>query len=85
LSSDSSSSSFSSVSSGISIGIEDFDERKHAKIEGLCFLKTVAERLKSYWSIIIGKEIYFYREKKDTNYRVMHSLVGTFVKEMPPE
>ena len=73
------------MSSELSIGIEDFDERKHAVIEGLCFLKTVDERLKSYWGVILGKDLYFYREKKDQNYRVIHSLVGTFVKDMPME
>jgi hypothetical protein len=75
----------SSISSGISIGMEDFDERKHAKIEGLCYLKTVAERLKSYWAVILGKEIYFYRDRKDEKYRILHNLVGTFVKDLPPE
>lgn len=33
----------------------------------------------------MGNELYCYRSKKDAGYRVMHCLVGTFIKEMEPE
>jgi serine/threonine protein kinase len=33
--------------------------------------------------VIIGKELFCYRNKGDIAHRVMHSLVGTFIKDMP--
>jgi serine/threonine protein kinase len=33
----------------------------------------------------MGNELYCYRQKGDSNHRVMHSMKGTFIKEMPAE
>lgn len=33
----------------------------------------------------MGNELYCYRHKEDATHRVMHCLVGTFVKELPVE
>jgi hypothetical protein len=33
----------------------------------------------------MGNEIYCYKNKDDAVHRVMHSLVGTFAKELPEE
>lgn len=39
--------------------------------------------------MLTGNELYCYRQKEDIEngepHRVMHSLVGTFIKEMPAE
>ncbi len=33
----------------------------------------------------MGNELYCYRSKEDPQYLLMHSLAGTFVKELPEE
>jgi hypothetical protein len=33
----------------------------------------------------MGNELYCYRSKNDPGHRVMHCLVGTFIKEVPEE
>jgi hypothetical protein len=33
----------------------------------------------------MGNELYCYRNKDDPVHRVMHSLAGTFIKELPEE
>ena len=76
-----SNSSLEELDSDESIETIDFDEKQHASISGYCYLKTKAERLKCYWCTVIGKEIFFYKDKKATEYKLMHSLVGTFVKD----
>lgn len=53
--------------------------------EGQCFLKTKTDRYKEHWAMISGNELYCYRQKGDTDHRVMHSMIGTFIKEMPDE
>ena len=54
-------------------------------MEGECYLKTKSDRFKRHWAVIMGNEIYCYRNKNDPSHRIMHCLVGTFVKEMPEE
>lgn len=34
---------------------------------------------------MVGNELYCFRQKTDKEHRVMHSLIGTFIKEMPEE
>lgn len=53
--------------------------------EGECFLKTRADRFKTHWAVIMGNELYCYRNKDDALHRVMHSLAGTFIKDLPEE
>jgi hypothetical protein len=57
----------------------------YASFEGECFLKTRADRFKTHWAVIMGNELYCYRNKDDALHRVMHSLAGTFVKDLPEE
>jgi len=54
-------------------------------LEGQCFLKTKTDRYKEHWAVLVGKELYSYRQKGDPEHRVMHSLIGTFYKESPNE
>lgn len=54
-------------------------------LEGPCFLKTRTDRFKDHWAVLKGNEIFCYRSKEDTRSRVMHSLAGTFSKELEPE
>lgn len=35
--------------------------------------------------MLIGNELFCYRNKGDISHRVMHSLIGTFIKEIPAE
>ena len=53
--------------------------------EGECYLKTRADRFKTHWAVIMGNELYCYRNKDDALHRVMHSLTGTFIKDLPEE
>lgn len=48
-------------------------------------LKTKTDRYKTHWATLVGNELYCFRYKGDINHRVMHSLVGTFIKEIPTE
>ena len=70
-------------------GIENFcmdrKNQNYVFLEGECFLKTKTNSLKRHWAVLMGNEIYCYRNKLDVAHRVMHSLVGTFIKEMPEE
>ena len=54
-------------------------------VESECFLKTRADRFKTHWAVIMGNELYCYRKKDDALHRVMHSLTGTFIKDLPEE
>lgn len=42
-----------------------------------------------HWCLLTGNELYCYRQKADIEngepHRVMHSLIGTFIKQMPAE
>lgn len=67
--------------------------QEHAKdtviFESQCLLKTKTDRYKLHWCLLTGNELYCYRQKEDIEkgetHRVMHSLIGTFIKEMPVE
>jgi len=52
---------------------------------GDCYLKTKTDRFKKHWAVIRSNEIYCYRHEGEPGYRVMHSLVGTFIKELHEE
>ena len=47
--------------------------------------KTKTDRYKEHWAVLAGNELYCYRQKGDTEHRVMHSMIGTFIKDMPSE
>lgn len=65
-------------------GMTDKNEQ-YTFFEGECFLKTRADRFKTHWAVIMGNELYCYRKKDDPLHRVMHSLSGTFIKDLPEE
>ena len=57
--------------------------------EGPCLLKTKTDRYKDHWAVLTGNEIYCYRNKDDqknrVEQRIMHSLIGTFIKDLAAE
>ena len=53
--------------------------------ESVCFLKTNSNRFKEHWAVLNGNEIYCYRNRGDSQHRVMHCLTGTFIKEIADE
>jgi hypothetical protein len=52
-------------------------------MEGECLLMTKAERYKKHWVALMGNEVYFYKSREDQCHIFMHSLAGTFIKELP--
>lgn len=66
-------------------GFGDIETHAEVQIEGDCVLKTKADKYKPHWAMIVGNELFCYRHKGDAQQRVMHSLVGTFIKDVPPE
>jgi hypothetical protein len=42
---------------------------------------TQTRKLKKLWFKLIGKEIYFYKNKDDKIHKGMHNLSGVFLKE----
>jgi hypothetical protein len=69
--------------------IENFSEfsqtKKEIFYEGECFLKTKSDRLKKHWCVIVGNDIFCFRRKEDEKHRVMHSLIGTYLKDCDEE
>lgn len=80
-----------SAEGGVELVIDDFSAslekpaRQQVVLEGNCYLKTKSERFKKHWAILTGNELFCYQKKEDATYLLMHSLAGTFVKEMPEE
>lgn len=66
-------------------GFGDYELHEEKCFEGLCYLKTKTDRYKDHWAVLAGNELYCYRQKGDTEHRVMHSLIGTFIKDLPKE
>ena len=67
-------------------GFGDYEQHTDEKrYEGQCYLKTKTDRYKEHWAVLTGYELYCYRQKDDKEHRVMHSMIGTFIKEMPGE
>jgi len=60
-------------------------EKQDFFYEGSCFLKTKTDRFKDHWAVLNGNEIFCYRDQTEKQFRVMHSLAGTFTKELPAE
>ena len=42
--------------------------------------ETNEKRLKNYWYRLIGKELYVYRAKDSNKHKILHSLVGAYIK-----
>ena len=66
-------------------GFGDYESHEEKQFEGQCYLKTKTDRYKEHWAIITGNDLYCYRNPQDKEHRVMHSLIGTFIKDMEPE
>lgn len=47
--------------------------------------KATETKLKKYWYSLLGRELYVYRTQDDLQHKGMHNLIGTFIKEEPPE
>ena len=67
------------------MGFGDIKQHEENVFEGQCFLKTKTDRYKEHWALLAGNELYCYRQRGDKDHRVMHSMVGTFIKEMAGE
>lgn len=68
--------------------IDSFSDRvkKDYKFqESSCFLKTKTNTYKKHYAVLLGNELYCYRNKNDKVHRLMHCLVGTFIKELEEE
>ena len=64
-------------------GYGDYEQHTNEKrYEGTCYLKTKTDHYKEHWAVLTGNELYCYRYKEDKEHRVMHSIIGTFIKEM---
>lgn len=75
---------------GLTVGtvIENFSDPKQTKdvyFEGECYLKTKSDRFKKHWVVVLGNDLFCYRTRDDDKHRIMHSLVGTYLKELPEE
>ena len=53
--------------------------------DGIVFLMSKNMRLKDHFGVVNGKEVFFYRRKDDKKHKLMHSLIGTFVKALDAE
>ena len=60
-------------------------ETKDYYYTGTCFLKTKSDKFKEHFAVLSGNEVFCYRDQQDTKFRVMHSLTGTFIKDLPAE
>lgn len=61
------------------------DDKQVVELEGEMLRKATETKLKKYWYCLLGKELYVYRSKDDLQHKGMHNLIGTFIKEEPPE
>lgn len=64
-------------------GFEDIDPQEDlVEHSGNCYLKTKTESYKKHWMVLQGNELRFYRKQGDDSHKVMHSLAGTYLKEI---
>lgn len=63
----------------------EFRNETEAVVEGQCYIKTVSDHFKSHWAIVYNTDLFIYRRQGEPTHRLMHSLSGTFVKEMKEE
>lgn len=60
---------------------EDDDFEEEAAASGYLYKISRGKKLKKRWFKLIHKDLYYYRNKDDTNYKGLHNLSGVFVKE----
>lgn len=61
------------------------DEKNSVQIEGEILRKTPEGKMKQYWYCLLGKELYVYRNQTEEKHKVMHNIVGVFIKDEPEE
>lgn len=57
------------------------DENKHILFEDWIVKLSESNKIKKYFLVVIGKDIYYYRNEKKDELLGMHNLSGCFVKE----
>ena len=55
------------------------------QLEGEMLRKATETKLKKYWYVLFGKELYMYKKKDNGNHKNMHNLIGVFIREEKPE
>jgi hypothetical protein len=60
-------------------------KRDSQVLEGQCYLKTRSDHFKEHWAMISGQDLLCFRQRYDTESRVMHCLTGTYVQTQSPE
>lgn len=67
-------------------GFGDFEQAIYNNsFDGIVFLMSKNLRLKDHYAVVNGKEAFFYRRKDDKKHKLMHSLIGTYIKTLEPE
>jgi len=64
---------------------ESDEDDKSSKIiyESVVYKFTEKGKLKKYWLVLIGQDIYYYKTKDKTELEGMHNLSGCFLKDTP--
>jgi len=57
------------------------EEKNDIQFEGVMLRKLTDVKLKKYYYVLLGKELYVYKKKEDTKHKSMQNLVGVFLKE----
>ena len=58
---------------------DDEEEEEVLKYEGGLY-KLVENKMKKLWFRLVHRDLYFYKDKKETSHRGMHNLSGLFLK-----
>jgi tRNA A-37 threonylcarbamoyl transferase component Bud32 len=61
------------------------EKYKFIEHKGYLYGKTESKQLVRYWFVLIGKRLYKYKNRKDTQSTETYNLVNTFLKEEPVE
>ena len=55
-------------------------------IEGEIYKKQKKSgEVKKYWFVLLGKEMYSYKDQKEVQHKEMHSLSGVYIKSDLPD
>lgn len=47
--------------------------------------KASETKLKKYWYVLLGKELYVYKKKQEEKHKGMHNLMGVFINDEEDE
>ena len=64
---------------------DDDDGKEVVKYEGYLYKMINNNKLKRLWFKLLHKDLYFYKNDKETIHKGMHNLSGVFLKEEKPE